>query len=129
MVVVVDDEDRENEGDIIMAAVRTHPPALFFSSYLRICCQSHQTPETLADPCPPLFHINRPPQDAVTTEAMAFIVRYCSGVVCVSLEGAELDRLKLPPMIVDNEVRALSYRRGRRAEHDGCMHGWMDGWT
>lgn len=63
MVVVVDDEDRENEGDIIMAA------------------------------------------DAVTTEAMAFIVRYCSGVVCVSLESEELDRLALPPMIANNEVR------------------------
>ena len=61
MVVVVDDEDRENEGDIIMAA------------------------------------------DACTTEAMAFIVRYCSGVVCVSLEGEELDRLALPPMIANNE--------------------------
>lgn len=46
-------------------------------------------------------------QDAVTTDAMAFIVRHCSGVVCVSLEGPELDRLKLPPMIVDNEVRRL----------------------
>jgi len=61
MVVVVDDEDRENEGDIIMAA------------------------------------------DAVTTAQMAFIVRYCSGVVCVSLEGEVLDRLALPPMIAQNE--------------------------
>jgi len=61
MVVVVDDEDRENEGDIIMAA------------------------------------------DKVTTEAMAFIVRHCSGVVCVSLEGEDLDRLALPPMIAENE--------------------------
>jgi len=61
MVVVVDDEDRENEGDIIMAA------------------------------------------DAVTTAQMAFIVRYCSGVVCVSLEGEALDRLALPPMIAQNE--------------------------
>lgn len=42
----------------------------------------------------------------MTTEAMAFIVRHCSGVVCVSLEGPELDRLKLPPMLVDNEVCA-----------------------
>jgi 3,4-dihydroxy 2-butanone 4-phosphate synthase/GTP cyclohydrolase II len=61
MVVVVDDEDRENEGDLIMAA------------------------------------------DAVTTQQMAFIVRYCSGVVCVSLEGKDLDRLALPPMIAQNE--------------------------
>jgi hypothetical protein len=50
-------------------------------------------------------------QDAVTTEAMAFIVRHCSGVVCVSMEGEELDRLKLPPMIVNNEVRAMQAGR------------------
>ena len=67
MVVVVDDEDRENEGDIIMAA------------------------------------------DAVTTETMAFIVRYCSGVVCVAMEGDELDRLALPPMIAQNEVGKLRF--------------------
>lgn len=55
-------------------------------------------------------------QDAVTTEAMAFIVRHCSGVVCVSLEGPELDRLKLPPMIVDNEVRRFVLGLFRKAE-------------
>ncbi|CAI5490365.1 unnamed protein product [Closterium sp. Naga37s-1] len=61
MVVVVDDEDRENEGDLIMAG-------------------------------------------ALTTEAdMAFIVRHCSGLVCVGVAGAVLDRLELPLMVRSQE--------------------------
>jgi 3,4-dihydroxy 2-butanone 4-phosphate synthase/GTP cyclohydrolase II len=59
-VVVVDDETRENEGDLIIAA------------------------------------------NAVTPEAMAFMVRHTSGVVCVSLPGNVVDRLELPPMVPDN---------------------------
>jgi len=61
MVIVVDDMDRENEGDFIMAA------------------------------------------DMCTPEAMAQIVRYSSGVVCVTMEGDRLDALKLPPMVTTNE--------------------------
>jgi 3,4-dihydroxy-2-butanone 4-phosphate synthase len=63
MVIVVDDENRENEGDLIMAA------------------------------------------EAATPEALAFIIRYTSGVVCVSLEGGRLDDLELPPMVPKNQVR------------------------
>jgi len=59
-VVVVDDADRENEGDIILAA-------------------SQATPELLA-----------------------FMIRYTSGVICVPLPGAELDRLHLPLMTSQN---------------------------
>ncbi|KVH93401.1 3,4-dihydroxy-2-butanone 4-phosphate synthase, RibB [Cynara cardunculus var. scolymus] len=58
MVVVVDDEDRENEGDLIMAA------------------------------------------SCVTPEAMAFIVKHGTGIVCVSMKGEDLDRLELPLMIM-----------------------------
>lgn len=61
VVVVVDDADRENEGDLIMAAEKA-------------------TPETIG-----------------------FIVRYSSGVLCVSLTGETLDRLALPPMVVNNQ--------------------------
>ncbi len=61
MVVVVDDEDRENEGDFVMAA------------------------------------------DAATPEAMAFIIKHSSGFVCVPMLGEALDRLKLPPMVRNNE--------------------------
>ncbi|MFD2080987.1 3,4-dihydroxy 2-butanone 4-phosphate synthase / GTP cyclohydrolase II [Actinopolymorpha cephalotaxi] len=59
-VVVVDDEDRENEGDIIFAA------------------------------------------SAATPELVAFTVRHTSGVLCVPMEGADLDRLAIGPMTADN---------------------------
>ena len=59
-VLVVDSEDRENEGDIIFAA-------------------SMATPELLA-----------------------FMIRYTSGVICVPLREAELDRLQLPQMTSHN---------------------------
>lgn len=58
-VVVLDDEDRENEGDLILAA------------------------------------------DRATPEALAFMVRYTSGVVCVGMRGADLDRLEIPLMVED----------------------------
>ena len=61
IVVVLDDEDRENEGDLIMAA-------------------EHATPE-----------------------AMAFIVNHTSGVICVGMEGKDLDRLRIPLMISPND--------------------------
>jgi 3,4-dihydroxy 2-butanone 4-phosphate synthase / GTP cyclohydrolase II len=54
MVVVVDDADRENEGDLIMAA------------------------------------------EWATPEALAFIVRHGSGIVCVSMEASRLEQLRLP---------------------------------
>jgi 3,4-dihydroxy 2-butanone 4-phosphate synthase / GTP cyclohydrolase II len=60
MVIVVDDEDRENEGDLVLAASK------------------------------------------VTPEAIAFMVRHCSGIVCVPLEGERLERLNLPLMAPDN---------------------------
>ncbi|KAJ6860222.1 bifunctional riboflavin biosynthesis protein RIBA 1 [Populus alba x Populus x berolinensis] len=61
IVVVVDDEDRENEGDLIMAA------------------------------------------ELATPEAMAFIVKHGTGIVCVSMKGEDLDRLQLPLMVRQNE--------------------------
>jgi 3,4-dihydroxy 2-butanone 4-phosphate synthase/GTP cyclohydrolase II len=59
-VLVVDSEDRENEGDIIFAA-------------------------SLATP-----------------ELLAFMIRYTSGVICVPLHEADLDRLQLPQMTPHN---------------------------
>jgi 3,4-dihydroxy 2-butanone 4-phosphate synthase / GTP cyclohydrolase II len=61
MVIVVDDEDRENEGDLVMAA------------------------------------------DAATPEALGFIVRHSSGVVCAPMFGEDLDRLAIPMMVARNE--------------------------
>jgi 3,4-dihydroxy 2-butanone 4-phosphate synthase/GTP cyclohydrolase II len=62
-VVVVDDEDRENEGDLIFAGAKSTP------------------------------------------EAIGFMNRYTSGVICVPMEGQALDRLGLPPMTHINEDR------------------------
>jgi 3,4-dihydroxy 2-butanone 4-phosphate synthase / GTP cyclohydrolase II len=59
-VVVVDDADRENEGDIIFAASKATP------------------------------------------ELLAFTIRHSSGVICVPMLGAELDRLQLPLMTSQN---------------------------
>ncbi len=59
MIVVVDDEDRENEGDVIVAAERATP------------------------------------------EALAFMVRHGSGIVCVAMERQRLEQLELPLMSDD----------------------------
>ena len=60
VVIVVDDADRENEGDLIMAA------------------------------------------EKVTPEAIAFIVRHSSGVICLPVVGDRLDALEIPLMVADN---------------------------
>ena len=62
-IVVVDDEDRENEGDLVFAASKATP------------------------------------------ELVGFMIRHTSGVICVAMQGADLDRLKLPPMTAVNEDR------------------------
>ena len=61
IVLVTDDEGRENEGDLIMAA------------------------------------------EKATAATIGFIVRYSSGVLCVSMENDRLEELLLPPMVVKNE--------------------------
>lgn len=70
LVVVVDDEDRENEGDLIMAA------------------------------------------EKVTPEAMGFMIRYTSGVICMPLEGDRLDELQIPLMVAggsNTEVQRTAF--------------------
>src|ERR1700729_587395 len=62
-VIVVDDADRENEGDIIFAASKATP------------------------------------------ELLAFTIRYSSGVICVPMRGADLDRLHIPLMTTQNSER------------------------
>jgi 3,4-dihydroxy 2-butanone 4-phosphate synthase/GTP cyclohydrolase II len=59
-VIVVDDESRENEGDLIFAAAKATP------------------------------------------ELLAFTVRHTSGVICVAMPGADLDRLQIPLMTSQN---------------------------
>ncbi len=60
MVVIMDDEDRENEGDLIMAA------------------------------------------EHATAEAVAFMIRHTSGIICVPMEEEALARLDLPQMVPVN---------------------------
>jgi 3,4-dihydroxy 2-butanone 4-phosphate synthase/GTP cyclohydrolase II len=63
MVIVVDDEDRENEGDLVMAAEKATP------------------------------------------EAINFIVRHSSGIVCVPMTAQRLEELHLPMMVQENTAR------------------------
>jgi len=68
MVVIMDDEDRENEGDLIMAAERATP------------------------------------------EAVAFMIRHTSGIICVPMEEAQLARLELPQMVpANNESQRTAF--------------------
>ncbi len=59
-VVVVDDEDRENEGDLVAAA------------------------------------------ELITPATVAFMMRECSGLICMPMTGAALDRLGIPQMAERN---------------------------
>lgn len=43
--------------------------------------------------------------DHATPEALAFIVRHTTGIVCVALEGARADALGLDPMVPANDDR------------------------
>jgi 3,4-dihydroxy 2-butanone 4-phosphate synthase / GTP cyclohydrolase II len=77
MVIILDDEDRENEGDFIMAA-------------------EHATPE-----------------------AVAFMIRYSSGILCVPMEDERLQQLDLPQMVPNNDEAyrtaftvSVDYRQG-----------------
>ncbi len=77
MVIILDDADRENEGDLIMAA-------------------EHATPE-----------------------ALAFMIRHTSGIICVPMEEERLARLELPQMVsANNESHrtaftvSVDYRHG-----------------
>jgi 3,4-dihydroxy 2-butanone 4-phosphate synthase / GTP cyclohydrolase II len=68
MVIIMDDEDRENEGDLIMAAERASP------------------------------------------EAVAFMIRHTSGIICVPMEEAQLARLDLPQMVpVNSESQRTAF--------------------
>lgn len=62
-VVLQDDGDRENEGDLVVAAER------------------------------------------ITVPMMATLIRECSGIVCLCMGDADLQRLALPPMVANNGSR------------------------
>src|SRR3954469_3822655 len=62
IVVVTDDDDRENEGDLVMAAVHA------------------------------------------TAEKMAFIIRNTAGIVCTPVTSELAQRLRLSPMVAENDA-------------------------
>jgi 3,4-dihydroxy 2-butanone 4-phosphate synthase/GTP cyclohydrolase II len=62
MVILVDDEDRENEGDLVLAA------------------------------------------EKVTPEAINFMAKHGRGLICLTLDGAQIEKLKLPMMVRDNQA-------------------------
>ncbi len=63
MVIMVDDEDRENEGDLVIAA------------------------------------------QFATPEAINFMAKHGRGLICLALDGAIVDRLKLPLMVSENQSK------------------------
>ena len=76
-VIVVDDEDRENEGDLVIAAAKATP------------------------------------------EWTAFTIRHSCGIICVPLPMSEARRLRLSPMVADNDAPlstaftvSVDYREG-----------------
>ncbi len=62
-VIIVDDEGRENEGDLTL------------------------------------------PAQHVTPEAINFMLRYTSGIICVPVTGERLDELRIPMMVGNNQSR------------------------
>lgn len=62
-VILMDDFDRENEADLIIAA------------------------------------------EKITDQTMAFLIRECSGIVCLCLPDEAIGRLQLPPMVTSNDSR------------------------
>lgn len=45
----------------------------------------------------------------VTPQSMAYMVEYTSGVICIAMEGADLERLKLPLMVSSAENEEAMY--------------------
>src|SRR5205807_1249507 len=62
MVIVVDDDDRENEGDLVMAASKA------------------------------------------TQQHIAFMIRHTGGIICAPLTGERAQRLRLDPMVRENNA-------------------------
>ena len=62
-VLIVDEEGRENEGDLTI------------------------------------------PAEFVSEEAISFMLRYTSGIICVPLTAERLDHLRIPMMVDDNQAR------------------------
>jgi len=81
-IIVLDSQDRENEGDLIIAA------------------------------------------EAVTTEKMAFMIRYTSGLICTPMPISFTEHLDLPQMVLDNtESHRTAYTVSIDASHSSVTTG------
>ncbi|KAJ3011161.1 hypothetical protein HKX48_006985 [Thoreauomyces humboldtii] len=81
-LVVIDNEDRENEGDLVIAG------------------------------------------EDLTTEKAAFMIRYTSGLICVSVDQERLDSLELPLMVERNtEALRTAYTISVDYKHGGVTTG------
>ncbi|MCJ1253345.1 3,4-dihydroxy 2-butanone 4-phosphate synthase [Lignoscripta atroalba] len=81
-IVVLDSQDRENEGDLIIAA------------------------------------------EAVTTEKMAFMIRYTSGLICAPMPPPTTSRLHLPQMVSENtDPNRTAYTISIDASHPSITTG------
>jgi low affinity Fe/Cu permease len=71
--------------------------------------------------------------DLCTPQAMAIIIRYSSGVICIAMEGSRMDELGLPPMVTNNEDpkgTAFSISVDATREHGTSpMIGWSEHWN
>ncbi len=85
-LVVVDDESRENEGDLIIAAnhITTQKMAWFIK---HTSCASSFILLQISDR---RFHL---------------YIALFSGYICISLPGDRCDELQLPPMVPNNEEK------------------------
>src|SRR5689334_11399622 len=77
LVIVVDDPDRENEGDLVCAAAKTTP------------------------------------------ELINFMAKYGRGLICLPVIGSQLDKLRVAPMVENNqEVRDAAFTVSVDAKRD-----------
>jgi 3,4-dihydroxy 2-butanone 4-phosphate synthase/GTP cyclohydrolase II len=105
MIVVVDDEDRENEGDLIMAAEKTTPAAInFMAKYGRgLICVPMQAQRIDELELPPMVTHNT---DALAT---AFTVSVDSAESTTGISAGERAHTVLA--LIDPETRPLDLRR------------------
>ena len=80
-IIVADDENRENEGDLILAA------------------------------------------ENATPEAIAFMIRHTTGIICMSMKGDRLDELRLPQMVTENTDK----KKTAFTVSVDCLHGTTTG--
>lgn len=81
-IILADDEDRENEGDLIFAA------------------------------------------ELMTPEAMAFMIRHTTGIICLSMTAERLHELNLPQMVSENtDPRKTAFTISVDARHRGVTTG------